>query len=95
MADELLVTVNPATGERLAALPVAGDAEVEAAVQAARAAQPAWAGLAGADRSRILRQAAAILRERNDALAALETRDTGKPIQETRVVDVISGAAPP
>ncbi|MGH8203740.1 MAG: betaine-aldehyde dehydrogenase, partial [Steroidobacteraceae bacterium] len=47
---------------------------------------------AGAERARILRRAAAILRERNDALAALETRDTGKPIQETRVVDVISGA---
>ena len=92
MTDELLVTINPATGERLAALPVAGPAEVEAAVAAARAAQPAWAALAGAERARILRRAAEILRARNDQLAVLETRDTGKPIQETRVVDVISGA---
>ena len=92
MADELLVTTNPATGERLAALPVAGPVEVEAAVEAARASQPAWAALAGAERARILRRAAEILRARNDELAALETRDTGKPIQETRVVDVISGA---
>ncbi len=92
MADELLVTINPATGEKLAELPVAGPAEVESAIAAARAAQPAWAALAGAERARILRRAAEILRARNDELAALETRDTGKPIQETRVVDVISGA---
>jgi betaine-aldehyde dehydrogenase len=92
MADELLVTTNPATGEKLAELPVAGPAEVEAAVAAARDAQPGWASLPGAERARVLRRAAALLRERNDALATLETRDTGKPIQETRVVDVISGA---
>ena len=92
MANERLVTINPATGERLAELPVAGPAEVEAAVDAARIAQPVWAALAGSERARILRRAAGILRERNDALAELETRDTGKPIQETRVVDVISGA---
>jgi len=92
VANERLVSVNPATGERLGDFPMAGPAEVEAAVAAARAAQPAWAALAGAERARILRRAAGILRDRNDELAALETRDTGKPIQETRVVDVISGA---
>ncbi len=92
MANDRLVTINPATGDMLAELPVAGPAEVEAAVRAARAAQRDWAALAGAERARILRRAAGILRERNDALAELETRDTGKPIQETRAVDVISGA---
>ena len=91
-ASDRLVSFNPATGERLGDVPVAGPAEIEAAVGAARAAQPAWAALAGAERARILRRAAEILRARNDELAALETRDTGKPIQETRVVDVISGA---
>jgi betaine-aldehyde dehydrogenase len=92
MADESLVTINPATGEKLAELPIAGPAEVEAAVAAARDAQLAWGALPGAERARILRRAAALLRARNDVLAELETRDTGKPIQETRVVDVISGA---
>ena len=92
VANDRLVSINPATGERLGDVPIAGPAEVEAAVHAAREAQPAWAALAGAERARILRRAAALLRERNDALAELETRDTGKPIQETRVVDVISGA---
>ena len=93
MADELLVTIE-SRDRRTAGRASRGrrPAEVEAAVAAARAAQPAWAALAGAERARILRRAAEILRARNDELAALETRDTGKPIQETRVVDVISGA---
>ena len=87
-----LTTVNPATGEVLATLPVAAAAQVDAAVVAARRAQSEWGAWTGAERARVLRRAAALLRERNDALAELETRDTGKPIQETRVVDVISGA---
>jgi betaine-aldehyde dehydrogenase len=85
-------TVNPATGERLATLPVAGAAEVDAAVARARDAQQEWAMRTGTERGRILRRAVDILRARNDELALLETRDTGKPIQETRVVDVVSGA---
>ena len=85
-------THNPATGEVLATLRVDGAAEVEAAVRAARAAQPAWATLSGTERGRILRRAADLLRACNNELAELETRDTGKPIQETRVVDVVSGA---
>jgi betaine-aldehyde dehydrogenase len=51
-----------------------------------------WARTPAAERGRILRRAAQILRSRNDELALLETRDTGKPIQETRAVDVTSGA---
>ncbi len=58
----------------------------------ARAAQGQWAALTGAERGRILQRAARVLRERNDELAELETRNTGKPIQETRSVDVLSGA---
>ena len=91
-AGERLASLNPATGELLGYVPVAGPQDIDAAVHAARAAQPAWASLSGPERARILRRAAEILRARNDELAALETRDTGKPIQETRVVDVISGA---
>jgi betaine-aldehyde dehydrogenase len=61
-------------------------------VEAAQEAQRAWAAKTGAERGRILRRAAEILRSRNAELAELETRDTGKPIQETSVVDVASGA---
>lgn len=85
-------TVNPATGEVLATIPVAGASEVDAMVEAAQKAQRDWATKTGAERGRILRRAAEILRSRNAELAELETRDTGKPIQETSVVDVASGA---
>ncbi|MEX2318797.1 MAG: betaine-aldehyde dehydrogenase, partial [Bauldia sp.] len=85
-------TINPATGETLAEVEIAGEAEVERAVAVAKAAQPAWAAMTGAERGRVLRRVADILRARNDELARLETLDTGKPIQETSVVDVISGA---
>jgi betaine-aldehyde dehydrogenase len=85
-------TVNPAAGEMLGRVAVAGAAEVAQAVAAAPRAQPAWAALTGAERGRILRRAADLLRTRNAALARLETLDTGKPIAETSAVDVLSGA---
>jgi betaine-aldehyde dehydrogenase len=85
-------SLNPATGEVLAEIAVDGPAEIAAAVARASAAQIEWGRLPGAARGRILRRAADILRERNAELAELETRDTGKPIQETRAVDVLSGA---
>ena len=85
-------TLNPATGEVLAHIEVAGPAVVDAAVAKARVAQKKWAAMTGTERGRILRRVADILRARNKELAELETRDTGKPIQETSVVDVISGA---
>jgi betaine-aldehyde dehydrogenase len=87
-----LTTLNPATGAVLARLPVDGDREIEAAVARAQSAQPRWAALTGAERGRLLRAVAERLRARNAELAELETRDTGKPIQETSVVDVLSGA---
>lgn len=85
-------TINPATGETLAEVETAGVAEIERAVAAAREAQPKWAAMTGAERGRILKRVADILRARNEELARLETLDTGKPIQETVAVDVLSGA---
>nr|WP_310200073.1 betaine-aldehyde dehydrogenase [Ancylobacter sp. 3268] len=85
-------TVNPATGEMLAEIAIDGEAEIEAAVAAARQGQKAWSAMTGAERGRVLKRVADILRSRNDELARLETLDTGKPIQETSVVDVLSGA---
>jgi len=85
-------TINPATGVVLASIPVADAAEVDAAVARATGAQKAWGALTGTERGRIMRRAVDILRARNDDLARLETLDTGKPIQETLVVDVVSGA---
>ncbi|WP_416357360.1 betaine-aldehyde dehydrogenase [Aureimonas phyllosphaerae] len=89
---ETFATVNPATGETIAEIAMAGEAEVEATVRAAREAQRTWGAMTGAERGRILNRVAMRLRERNEELALLETRDTGKPIQETIAVDVLSGA---
>ena len=85
-------TLNPATGEVLAEIEIAGAAEVEQAVAAAKRGQASWAARSGAERGRVLHRVAALLRDRNDELALLETLDTGKPIQETNAVDIISGA---
>ena len=91
-AGERFASINPATGEILGYVTVAGVSQVESAVAAAKRGQAIWAAWTGAERSRVLRRAADILRSRNQELAELESRDTGKPIQETSVVDVVSGA---
>lgn len=87
-----LAVVYPATGEVIARLHAATENVVELAVEAARAAQPAWARLKPVERGRILRRAADLLRERNAELARLETLDTGKALQETLVADAPSAA---
>ncbi|MGM0702596.1 MAG: betaine-aldehyde dehydrogenase [Pseudomonadota bacterium] len=84
--------VNPFDGSVLARVQQASAADVDAAVAAAREGQRAWAAMSGMQRGRILQRAVAILRERNDELAELETRNTGKPISETAAVDIVTGA---
>jgi betaine-aldehyde dehydrogenase len=91
-AGERFASINPATGEVLGYFTAADSAQVDAAVRAAQAGQAAWGTMTGTERGRVLRRAADILRARNQELAELESCDTGKPIQETRVVDVASGA---
>jgi betaine-aldehyde dehydrogenase len=91
-AAATLRVINPATGALLAELACAGVSEIDAAVARAQSAQKQWAALSGAERGRALQRAAQLLRAANDELALLEARNTGKPIQETRAVDVISGA---
>jgi len=85
-------TLNPATGEVICAVQQAGAEDVEAAVAAAQEGFAVWSAMNGAERGRILGEAARILRARNRELAELEVLDTGKPIQEAEVVDIISGA---
>ncbi|MBU0901940.1 MAG: betaine-aldehyde dehydrogenase [Gammaproteobacteria bacterium] len=85
-------SLNPANGELLAVVQHASQADVERAVTSAAAGQKVWAAMTAMQRSRILRKAVDILRERNDELAELETLDTGKPLSETRYVDIVTGA---
>jgi len=85
-------SINPANGDVLAELQQASRADVDRAVASAAEGQKAWAAMTAVERSRILRRAVDILRERNDELAELETLDTGKPLSETRAVDIVTGA---
>ncbi|EHA47778.1 betaine aldehyde dehydrogenase [Pyricularia oryzae 70-15] len=85
-------TVNPATAQPIATIHTSSRASVDAAVDAARAAFPAWSSTPAPERAQILQRAVAILRERNDALARVETLDTGKAFSETQAVDVVTGA---
>ncbi|MCE0733221.1 betaine-aldehyde dehydrogenase [Halomonas sp. G15] len=91
-SGETFSVVNPFDGSRLAQVQQAAEADVDAAVAAARKGQRVWAAMSGMERGRILNRAVALLRERNDELAELETRNTGKPISETAAVDIVTGA---
>ncbi|SDC66302.1 aldehyde dehydrogenase family protein [Ruegeria marina] len=79
---------NPATGEVLATLTQATRADVDAAVAAARKAQPKWAALGGAGRARYLYAIARLMQKHSRLFAVLETLDNGKPIRESRDIDV-------
>lgn len=91
-SGETFDSINPATGEVLAKVQCASQADVDRAVASAAEGQKVWAAMTAMQRSRILRKAVDILRERNDELAELETLDTGKPLSETRYVDIVTGA---
>ncbi|OEE66738.1 betaine-aldehyde dehydrogenase [Enterovibrio norvegicus FF-33] len=91
-SGETFQTLNPATGEKLADVQQASQADVDAAVKSAWEGFQVWSAMSGAERRAILNRAVAILRERNDELAALEVLDAGKPIQEAQYVDVVTGA---
>ena len=86
-------TVNPATEEVLAEVSVAGPADVDRAVAAARRAFGPWSALPGAERAKYLYRIARIVQERSRELAVLESLDNGKPIKESRDVDVPTAAA--
>jgi betaine-aldehyde dehydrogenase len=88
----VLDNLNPATGERIGGIELAGEAEVERAVAAASRGFALWSAMTGTERGRILNRAATILRARGRALARLEVTDTGKPIQEAEAVDIPSAA---
>ena len=85
---ETLKTVDPSTEQVLAEFAQGTDEDVERAVKAARDAFPAWAALPGAERGKYLFRIARIIQERSRELAVLESIDNGKPIRETRDVDL-------
>jgi aldehyde dehydrogenase (NAD+) len=81
-------TINPATGEALAEIAEANEKDVDTAVKAARKAHTTWAKLSGKERGRYLYRIARIIQERAREFAVLETLDNGKPIKESRDIDI-------
>jgi len=85
-------TINPATEEVLAKVAIANQADVDKAVAAAKAAFPQWKRLKATERAKYLFRIARRLQERAREMAVLETLDGGKPIKESRDVDIPEAA---
>jgi len=92
-AGEAVKTINPANEEPLAEVAEAAPSDVDDAVRAARRAFSSWAGLPGRERAKYLYRIARAIQERSRELAVLESLDNGKPIRESRDVDVPLAAA--
>ncbi len=87
-SGESFETTAPGTGEVLVRIAQAGASDVDAAVKAAAKAQPGWAALSGHERARYLYALARLVQKHSRLFAVLESLDNGKPIRETRDIDI-------
>ncbi|HTW57020.1 MAG TPA: aldehyde dehydrogenase family protein [Terriglobales bacterium] len=87
-AGEYFDTVDPSNGEKLASVAQGSAADIDAAVRAARAASPKWRALTPHARARYLYALARLVQKHSRLLAVLETMDNGKPIRESRDIDI-------
>ena len=85
---DLFDVFNPARGERIARVSQGSPKDIDAAVAAARKAQPKWAALSGFERSKHIYALARHVQKRERFLSVLETIDNGKPIRESRDIDI-------
>ncbi len=93
-SHEQFATVNPANEEPISMVAQAGDVDVDRAVASARRAyDKVWSRTTGAQRSKYLFRIARLIQERSRELAVVETLDNGKPIRESRDVDIPLAAA--
>ena len=89
VAGKYFDTINPATEEKLAEIALGDEQDVDRAVKAARRAyEKVWSRMSGRERSKYLYRIARIIQEKSRELAVLESMDGGKPIKETRDVDL-------
>ena len=88
-SGETFSTEDPSTGEKLADVASAGEADIDAAVAAARGAfEGAWAKVKPDERARLINRLADLIEARGEELALTETLDVGRPIQFSRMIDV-------
>jgi aldehyde dehydrogenase (NAD+) len=88
LAGEYFATNDPSTGEKIADVAQGSAADIDAAANAARTALPAWQALRPFDRARVLYALARQVQKHSRRLAVLETLDNGKPIRESRDIDI-------
>src|ERR1700694_4662003 len=84
-----IVSYDPGSGEEIGRAPLCSSTEVKAAIERARAAQPAWASLSFHERRRVILQARALLLDDRDEIAQLISRETGKPIAEALAMEIV------
>ncbi|HLV89095.1 MAG TPA: aldehyde dehydrogenase family protein [Candidatus Sulfotelmatobacter sp.] len=87
-AGEYFDTFDPSNGEKLASIGQGSTADIDAAVRAARSAAAKWSGLSPHIRARYLYALARLVQKHSRLLAVLETMDNGKPIRESRDIDI-------
>ena len=85
---KLIASLDPSNGELLANIEVASNSQLNNAVKAARKAQPDWQSLGGHGRAKVLYALARLLQKNSRLIAVLETLDNGKPIRESRDIDI-------
>jgi aldehyde dehydrogenase (NAD+) len=88
VAGEYFDTLDPSSGEKLASVAQGSSADIDAAVHAARIALPKWCALTPHVRARYLYALARLVQKHSRLLAVLETMDNGKPIRESRDIDI-------
>jgi phenylacetaldehyde dehydrogenase len=95
MSGETLDVIDPGTGARVTRIPESGRADIDAAVSAARHAleDGAWGRMTASDRGRLIWKLAGLISDAAEELAQIEALDTGRPIFETRLVDVPGSVA--
>ncbi len=86
--SKLIASLNPSNGNLLANIEIASSAQLDLAVESARKAQPSWELLGGHGRAKILYALARLMQKHSRLISVLETLDNGKPIRESRDIDI-------
>ena len=85
---EIIASLDPSNGDLLANIEIASDSQLNTAVKAARQAQSNWQALGGHGRAKVLYALARLIQKNARLIAVLETLDNGKPIRESRDIDI-------
>jgi len=86
--SSLIASLDPSNGELLANIEIASSSQLDAAVKSARKAQPAWENVGGHKRAKVLYALARLIQKHSRLVSVLESLDNGKPIRETRDIDI-------